>query len=111
MKKRKLDADEKQLEKTENLPDVLILDSSENDKSAKNSFINKFIKKKDKTEYTFADNPHLLELRPREQYLFYSDYFKLDDDTFSCILSTFHSNGATDRFGQSPHQALLNSVK
>lgn len=59
-----------------------------------------FQKKKPKKEYTFEDNPHLLVLRPREQYLFFSDYIRIDDDTYTCVLSMFHNNGATDRFGQ-----------
>lgn len=59
-----------------------------------------FQKKKPKKEYTFEDNPHLLVLRPREQYLFFSDYIRIDDDTYTCVLAMFHNNGATDRFGQ-----------
>lgn len=59
-----------------------------------------FQKKKPKKEYTFEDNPHLLTLRPREHYLFFSDYIRIDDDTYTCILAMFHNNGAVDRFGQ-----------
>lgn len=59
-----------------------------------------FEPKKPKKEFTFEDNPHLLTLRPRENYLFFSDYIKIDDDTFTCILAMFHNNGAADRFGQ-----------
>lgn len=59
-----------------------------------------FQKKKPKKEYTFEDNPHLLVLRPREQYLFFSDYIRIDDDTYTCVLAMFHNNGASDRFGQ-----------
>lgn len=73
---------------------------SDEESGKKKSILSKFTKKKDKTEYTFANNPHLLSLRPQEQYLFFSDYFKTNDNTFSCILSMFHNSGATDRFGQ-----------
>ena len=57
-------------------------------------------KKKPKKAVTYEDNPHLLVLRPKEQYLFFSDYIKIDDDEFTCILAMFHNNGAVDRFGQ-----------
>lgn len=59
-----------------------------------------FQNKKPKKECTFEDNPHLLTLRPREHYLFFSDYIRIDDDTYTCILAMFHNNGAVDRFGQ-----------
>lgn len=59
-----------------------------------------FAKKTPKKEYTFEDNPHLLVLRPKESYMFFSDYTRVDDDMYTCILSMFHNNGAVDRFGQ-----------
>lgn len=59
-----------------------------------------FQKKKPKKDYTFEDNPHLLVLRPKEQYMFFSDYIRIDDDTYTCVLAMFHNNGAVDRFGQ-----------
>lgn len=57
-------------------------------------------KKESKTNHTFDDNPHLLVLRPHEQYMFFSDYIRIDNNTYTCILAMFHNNGATDRFGQ-----------
>lgn len=59
-----------------------------------------FAKKKPKKEYSFENNPHLLTLRPHEAYMFFSDYIRIDDDTYVCILAMFHNNGAADRFGQ-----------
>lgn len=53
-----------------------------------------------KKSYSFEDNPHLLVLKPHEQYMFFSDYIRIDNNTYTCILSMFHNNGATDRFGQ-----------
>lgn len=48
---------------------------------------------------TYENSPHLQVLRPREQYLFFSDYIKIDSKTYTCVLGLFHSKGATDRFG------------
>ena len=58
-----------------------------------------FGKKKKVKAISFADKPHLLTLRPQEQYFFFGDYFKLDDNHFSCILTLMHSDAAIDRFG------------
>ena len=54
-------------------------------------------KKKDTRKLKYKDFPHLLEIKPREQYIFHSDYFEVDDN-FGCILSFFHSEGAPDNF-------------
>lgn len=54
-------------------------------------------KKENKFKLKFQDYPHLLELKPREKYIFHSDYFEVDD-SFGCILSFFHSEGASDNF-------------
>lgn len=56
-----------------------------------------FNKKKDTSNLKYKDFPHLLELKPREQYIFHSDYFEVDD-SYACILSFFHSEGAPDNF-------------
>lgn len=56
-----------------------------------------FSKKKDTNNLKYKDFPHLLELKPREQYIFHSDYFEVDD-SYGCILSFFHSEGAPDNF-------------
>lgn len=47
---------------------------------------------------TFADHPHLLAMKPREGYLFRSDYYTVDDTT-ACILGFFHDEAARDDFG------------
>lgn len=55
-------------------------------------------KKKEKKDYSFRAYPHLSELKPKEKYIFHSDYFKVDKG-YGCILSFFHTEGATDNFG------------
>lgn len=75
-------------------------DDDDFDEPEKKGIAKLFQKKKPKKEYTFEDNPHLLTLRPHEQYMFFSDYIRIDDDTYTCILAMFHNNGAMDRFGQ-----------
>lgn len=75
-------------------------DDDDIDEPEKKGLAKLFQKQKPKKEYTFEDNPHLLTLRPREQYLFFSDYIRIDDDTYTCILAMFHNTGALDRFGQ-----------
>lgn len=47
---------------------------------------------------TFEDYPHLLAMKPREGYLFRSDYFEVDDKT-ACLLGFFHDDAARDEFG------------
>lgn len=42
--------------------------------------------------------PHLMALKPREGYLFHSDYFNVDDEV-ATIVSFFHSDAAKDNFG------------
>ena len=38
------------------------------------------------------------KLRPREGYVFKSDYFIIDGDQYCCIMNFFHNEGASDRF-------------
>jgi len=47
---------------------------------------------------TFEDYPHLLALKPREGYVFRSDYYEVDG-AFSVILALFHDDAARDDFG------------
>lgn len=57
-------------------------------------------KKKDKEkepELTFASQPHLKLLKPKERYVFHSDYFMVDN-YYATILSYTHHNGAGDKF-------------
>lgn len=55
-------------------------------------------KKKEKKDYTFKAYPHLLEIKPKEKYIFHSDYYKVDK-SYACVLSFFHTEGAMDNFG------------
>lgn len=55
-------------------------------------------KKKEKKDYTFNAYPHLLEIKPKEKYIFHSDYYKVDKN-YACVLSFFHTEGAMDNFG------------
>lgn len=57
---------------------------------------NRFNKAK---EYeNFRSHPDLLEIKPREGYVFHSDYFKIDDQ-FATIVSFRNIIGAEDKFG------------
>lgn len=46
---------------------------------------------------TFDAYPHLLALKPKEKYLFRSDYFEVDGSV-ACILAYFHDDAAHDNF-------------
>lgn len=46
----------------------------------------------------FNERPFLEALRPREKYVFHSDYFEIDNSV-ATIMSFFHKDGATDNFG------------
>ena len=41
--------------------------------------------------------PFLMDIKPREKYVFYSDYFKIDN-SYATIMSFFHTDGALDGF-------------
>ncbi|MEU7322548.1 hypothetical protein ABZ682_18595 [Streptomyces griseoviridis] len=45
----------------------------------------------------FDAYPHLLALKPKEKYLFRSDYFEVDGSV-ACILAYFHDDAAHDNF-------------
>lgn len=53
---------------------------------------------KDKTKRSFKNYPDLAAIKPREKYVFHSDYFTIDDGV-ATIMSFFHVEGATDNFG------------
>lgn len=57
-------------------------------------------KEKDKLtkDYTFTGYPHLLAIKPKEKYIFHSDYFEIDNQ-YACIMSFFHTETARDDFG------------
>lgn len=44
------------------------------------------------------DIPFFKKIKPKEQYLFFSDYFKIDD-CYATILTVFHDEGADDSLG------------
>lgn len=44
------------------------------------------------------DFPFFKNTKPREQYLFHSDYFQIDD-SYATILTILHNNGADDNLG------------
>lgn len=54
-------------------------------------------KKKKEQEGNISAYPHLMALKPKERYVFRSDYFIIDD-SYAMILSFFHEEGATDAF-------------
>ena len=47
---------------------------------------------------TFAARPLLKETKPRERYVFHSDYFDVDNDV-ATIMTFSHNSGANDNFG------------
>lgn len=53
---------------------------------------------KDKLKRSFKNYPDLAAVKPREKYVFHSDYFTIDDGV-ATIMSFFHAEGATDNFG------------
>ncbi|WP_405824101.1 hypothetical protein OG705_28865 [Streptomyces sp. NBC_00838] len=46
---------------------------------------------------TLDAHPHLLTLKPKEKYLFRSDYFEVDGSV-ACVLAYFHDDAAHDNF-------------
>ncbi|MET3172840.1 UNVERIFIED_ORG: hypothetical protein ABIB52_000668 [Arthrobacter sp. UYCu721] len=48
---------------------------------------------------SFDQYPHLLALKPKEKYVFRSDYFQVDDNYVACIMGFFHDDAARDDFG------------
>lgn len=51
-----------------------------------------------KQSRSFKDYPILSAIKPREKYVFHSDYFTMDG-RYATIMSFFHVDGATDNFG------------
>lgn len=46
----------------------------------------------------FEDYPFLIAMKPKEHYIFHSDYFEIDNQV-ATIVSFFHTDGASDNFG------------
>ncbi len=57
-----------------------------------------FGRKKEKPTATFDQYPFLKAIKPREKYVFHSDYFQVDG-RYATIMSFFHNDGAADNFG------------
>lgn len=57
-----------------------------------------FKKREKEVDYSFKSYPQLLEIKPKERYIFHSDYYQVDT-YFAMIMSFFHTEGATDDFG------------
>ena len=55
-------------------------------------------KKGEAEDLTFNAYPHLLALKPKERYIFHSDYFEIDNEV-ATIVAFFHNDGASDNFG------------
>lgn len=59
----------------------------------------KLFKKKEKqVDRSFRSYPQLLEIKPKERYIFHSDYY-IVDTYYAVIMSFFHIEGSTDNFG------------
>lgn len=54
-------------------------------------------KQKISGDLKFTDYSHLLAIKPREKYIFHSDYFEIDN-CYASILSFFHMEGAKDDY-------------
>jgi hypothetical protein len=48
-------------------------------------------------EGSFEDYPHLLAMKPKEKYVFCSDYFEIDSSV-ACLLAFFHDDASHDNF-------------
>lgn len=55
-------------------------------------------KKKKQVDRSFRSYPQLVEIKPKERYIFHSDYYMVDT-YYATIMSFFHTEGATDNFG------------
>ena len=55
-------------------------------------------KKKKVETKRFETYPYLMEMKPKEKYVFHSDYFEIDNQVAS-IMAFFHADGAMDNFG------------
>lgn len=57
-----------------------------------------FKKQKSKVNKSFESVPFLKDFKAKECYVFFSDYFKIDN-YYATIMSYFHTSGADDGFG------------
>ena len=54
--------------------------------------------RKKKAVADYETYPHLLAIKPKDKYVFHSDYFQIDSE-YACIMSFFHTDAARDDFG------------
>ena len=52
----------------------------------------------DENEITYKKNAYLMRIKPKEKYVFHSDYYQVDS-YYACIMSFFHTEAAADNFG------------
>ena len=73
--------------------------ASSNANEGKLSFVEKRKRQKElkKRNIDFKNYPFLVDLKPKEKYVFHSDYFEVDNQV-ATIMSFFHMAGATDGF-------------
>ena len=82
-----------------NQAEVVVLSEKERKQLEKSEAkARKRAKKKEPKDYTFSAYPHLMALKPKELYVFHSDYFEIDNSV-ATILAYFHADGAADNFG------------
>ena len=55
-------------------------------------------RKKVKLNKSISSFPVLTAIKPKQGYMFYSDYFTIDKSAIGCIMDVFHLPGAEDRF-------------
>ena len=53
----------------------------------------------DAMEGSISSYPHLMAMKPSEGYVFYSDYFTVDNH-YGCVLAFFHNDSAEDHFAE-----------
>src|SRR5699024_12685352 len=53
----------------------------------------------DAMEGSISSYPHLMAMKPSEGYVFYSDYFTVDNH-YGCVLAFFHDDSAEDHFAE-----------
>lgn len=67
-------------------------------KKSKRVAIEKKGKNKESKIPRIKEIPFFKAIKPKEQFLFFSDYFKIDD-CYATILTVFHDEGADDKLG------------
>lgn len=84
----------KKKKKNKNLGSV----TPENNTKPKKKMTRKEKKAEREKLYSFSTYPHLMALKPKESYVFHSDYIKVDNK-YMTIMGFFHKDNANDSFG------------